>query len=75
MNGPRLQDTRTGAAANSVVMSSLLAVSASYIEAYMAGTSAHEITQLLQAWGNGDQQALDKLTPLVYEELYRTAQR
>jgi hypothetical protein len=56
-------------------MSSPLAVSASYIEAYMAGTSAHEITQLLQAWGNGDQQALDKLTPLVYEELYRTAQR
>jgi RNA polymerase sigma-70 factor, ECF subfamily len=41
----------------------------------MAGTSAHEITQLLQAWGDGDEQALEKLTPLVYEELHRTAQR
>ena len=37
--------------------------------------SAHEITQLLQAWGGGDDQALEKLTPLVYQELYQTAQR
>jgi RNA polymerase sigma factor (TIGR02999 family) len=37
--------------------------------------SAHEITQLLQAWSAGDDQALEKLTPLVYQELHRTAQR
>lgn len=37
--------------------------------------SAHEITQLLQAWSGGDEQALENLTPLVYNELHRTAQR
>jgi RNA polymerase sigma-70 factor (ECF subfamily) len=37
--------------------------------------SAHDITQLLQAWSGGDAQALEKLTPFVYSELYRTAQR
>ena len=35
--------------------------------------STHEITYLLVAWGNGDQNALDKLTPLVYQELHRLA--
>ena len=37
--------------------------------------SAHEITQLLRAWSGGDQQALEKLIPLVYEELHRAAHR
>jgi RNA polymerase sigma factor (TIGR02999 family) len=37
--------------------------------------STHEVTQLLRAWSGGDQQALDKLTPLVYDELRRTAHR
>jgi hypothetical protein len=37
--------------------------------------SAHEITELLQAWSGGDPQALDRLTPLVYNELHRSAQR
>jgi RNA polymerase sigma-70 factor (ECF subfamily) len=37
--------------------------------------SAHEITQLLQAWSGGDPQALEQLTPLVYNELHWTAQR
>ena len=32
-----------------------------------------EITELLIAWGDGDQDALDKLTPLVYNELRRIA--
>ena len=41
----------------------------------MTGPSTHEITQLLQAWGNGDEQALEKLTPLVYEELHQMAHR
>ena len=33
----------------------------------------HEITQLLAAWSHGDQVALEKLAPLVYEELRRLA--
>ena len=32
-----------------------------------------EITQLLKAWGAGDQGALDRLAPLVYRELHRMA--
>jgi RNA polymerase sigma-70 factor, ECF subfamily len=35
----------------------------------------HEITQLLQAWRRGDEDALDKLTPQVYRELHRVARR
>ena len=31
------------------------------------------ITLLLNAWGSGDQSALDRLTPLVYTELRRMA--
>ncbi len=35
----------------------------------------HEITQMLQKWSNGDDEALDELMPLVYEELRRQAAR
>jgi RNA polymerase sigma-70 factor (ECF subfamily) len=35
----------------------------------------HEITQLLRAWSSGDEAALHRLTPLVYEELHRIARR
>jgi len=31
------------------------------------------VTQLLRAWTTGDEQALDKLTPLVYEQLRHVA--
>ena len=34
-----------------------------------------EITRLLRAWGRGDPAALDRLTPLVYEQLRRMARR
>ena len=34
-----------------------------------------QITQLLSRWGKGDRAALDKLTPLVYDELRRLAHR
>jgi RNA polymerase sigma factor (TIGR02999 family) len=34
-----------------------------------------EVSQLLVEWRNGDQQALDKLMPLVYDELRRIASR
>src|ERR1700694_1496744 len=33
----------------------------------------HEVTQMLAAWGNGDQAARDQLVPLVYDELHRLA--
>jgi len=33
------------------------------------------VTDLLRAWGKGDTAALDKLVPLVYEELRRQAHR
>jgi len=40
-----------------------------------AGSSlAAPVTRLLVAWGQGDQQALEQLTPLVYKELRRLAQ-
>lgn len=35
--------------------------------------SAKEITQLLVAWGDGDQSALNELAPLVHSELRRLA--
>jgi RNA polymerase sigma-70 factor, ECF subfamily len=34
-----------------------------------------DVTQLLRAWGDGDHAALAQLTPLVYDELHRMAQR
>lgn len=41
----------------------------------MSGTPypSKDITELLQAWSDGDQSALEKLTPLVYEELHNQA--
>ena len=35
----------------------------------------HEITQLLAEWREGNQEALDELYPLVYDELHRLARR
>ena len=40
----------------------------------IAGSPSHEVTRLLHAWSGGDQEALEKLTPLVYAELRRRAQ-
>ncbi len=37
--------------------------------------NSQQITQLLLAWGNGDQAALEALMPLVYDELRRVAAR
>ena len=33
-----------------------------------------ELTGLLQAWGQGDEAALQKLVPLVYDQLHVAAQ-
>lgn len=38
-------------------------------------SSPRQVTQLLRAWGEGDECALDSLMPLVYDELRRTAKR
>jgi RNA polymerase sigma factor (TIGR02999 family) len=37
--------------------------------------SSKEVTQLLLAWNGGDKEALDRLMPLVYDELRRLARR
>ena len=39
----------------------------------MAIPSTKDITRLLVAWSNGDQAALEQITPLVHQELYRLA--
>jgi len=37
--------------------------------------STHEVTELLTAWSGGDKAALDKLMPLIHQELRRIAHR
>jgi RNA polymerase sigma factor (TIGR02999 family) len=37
--------------------------------------ASQEITLLLQRWSDGDEQALEKLTPILYRELHRMAHR
>jgi RNA polymerase sigma-70 factor, ECF subfamily len=39
----------------------------------MSSTSPREITQWLQDWRNGDQAALERLLPVVYQELHKLA--
>jgi RNA polymerase sigma-70 factor (ECF subfamily) len=39
----------------------------------MTKLAGQEITVLLQAWRNGDEQALERLTPQVFRELHRAA--
>lgn len=41
----------------------------------LMAASAHELTQLLHAWSEGEGSALEKLVPLVYGELHRLARR
>lgn len=39
----------------------------------MSSVPARDVTQLLQDWSQGDKTALERLTPIVYEELRRIA--
>jgi RNA polymerase sigma-70 factor, ECF subfamily len=39
----------------------------------LTASSASEVSQLLMVWGQGDESALEKLIPLVYEELRKMA--
>jgi RNA polymerase sigma factor (TIGR02999 family) len=41
----------------------------------MVRSSPHDVTRLLLDWRNGDKAALEKLMPLVYDELRRLANR
>lgn len=41
----------------------------------MAISASRDVTGLLQAWGRGDEGALQKLMPLVYEQLHVAARR
>jgi RNA polymerase sigma factor (TIGR02999 family) len=41
----------------------------------MSLASAQHVTELLVAWNNGEQDALEQLVPLVYTELHRLAHR
>jgi len=41
----------------------------------MAAPSSSEVTGLLRAWGQGDENALQKLMPLVYDQLHAAARR
>ena len=41
----------------------------------MAVPKSQEVTGLLQAWGQGDEAALQRLVPLVYDQLHAAARR
>lgn len=41
----------------------------------MIPPSSHEITLLLKAWSSGDDEAMQRLVPVVYEQLWRQARR
>ncbi len=45
------------------------------VKGFMAGQSTHEITLLLRDWCRGDRAALERLVPLVHDELHRLAHR
>jgi RNA polymerase sigma-70 factor, ECF subfamily len=44
-------------------------------EAQPGEPAGDDISRLLRAWSDGDQSALEKLTPMVYSELHRLARR
>jgi RNA polymerase sigma-70 factor (ECF subfamily) len=52
-----------------------LAVNLSPVWVTWMAPSPQQVTQLLVAWGSGDQAARDELMPLVYEELRRLAHK
>ncbi|MCI0436947.1 MAG: ECF-type sigma factor [Gemmatimonadetes bacterium] len=41
----------------------------------MASPPTDEVSRLLSDWRSGDQAALDRLIPIVYDELHRIAHR
>jgi len=41
----------------------------------MPDDPTYQVTELLQKWSDGDSDALEQLTPVVYSELHRIAKR
>jgi RNA polymerase sigma-70 factor (ECF subfamily) len=41
----------------------------------MSESDTQEVTELLQKWSDGDAEALEQLTPVIYSELHRIAKR
>ena len=56
-----------------LLLSRLLLHQTNKVEAAMESSKTPNITQLLVAWKQGDQDALAQLTPMVYRELHRLA--
>src|SRR6266700_6630215 len=46
-----------------------------FSKGHVTPAGSREITALIRAWGDGDQTALERLTPLIYGELRRMARR
>ena len=44
-------------------------------KSHMSLPEQEPVTDLLRAWRNGDDQALDRLTPLIYDELHKIAEQ
>src|SRR5664280_1276213 len=45
------------------------------VEAQSGDPGVSEVSVLLRAWRDGDQNALERMTPIVYKELHRLAHR
>ena len=43
--------------------------------AHQRGAPCEDVSTLLRTWSDADQSAIEKLTPIVYEELHRLARR
>jgi RNA polymerase sigma factor, TIGR02999 family len=41
----------------------------------MSDSSSQDVTQMLKRWGDGDNAALEELTPIIYAELHKIARR
>lgn len=50
-------------------------ISGDYFKIFAMSQPSGDVTALLLAWGKGDEHALERLVPLVYEELRRIARR
>jgi RNA polymerase sigma-70 factor, ECF subfamily len=57
------------------MISEVLSTPRTNVEESPIRPSVGDITLLLRSWSEGEEQALEKLMPLVYEQLYVTAQR
>jgi RNA polymerase sigma factor (TIGR02999 family) len=59
--------------ANIAIIGEIWALGASDVSDPVITSREGDVSTLLRAWSDGDQNALDQLTPIVYEELRRLA--